>query len=154
MAPFPPFLIPTVRPAWFYPNILVLTEGGFKDCFSAPRAAGNIHSPKQLAVWATLRGRTVSYYDLRGVSKQVMGAQAEYLQRLKDAPFARYADDKDMNDQFKEAARWAHAHAALFFVVSKVLAFFSFFKSTVWGWESAVWSPTIICIESPVLVVA
>ena len=30
------------RPAWCFPKILVLTEEGFKECFSAPRAAGNI----------------------------------------------------------------------------------------------------------------
>ena len=40
------------------------------------------------------------------VQKRNQLSDAERLESMKNAPFARYADDKEMNDEMKETVRW------------------------------------------------
>eukprot|EP01046_Picozoa_sp_COSAG06_P025358 COSAG06_NODE_2126_length_7537_cov_9.348077_7_plen_61_part_00 len=40
------------------------------------------------------------------VQKRNQMSEAERLESMKAAPFARYADDKEMNDDMKETTRW------------------------------------------------
>ena len=69
-APCPPFLISHRVPHDFTQD--PSTGGGFQRVFQRTSSISGNGPPlnaKQLAVWAALRGRTVSYYGLRGVSK-------------------------------------------------------------------------------------